>query len=567
MKTVEKCIKNGLVLNVFTRQFESKTIWIDQDKIVATGNADLHAKKSIDAAGQSIVPGMIDAHVHIESSMTAPSELGKALLPHGVTAIVTDPHEIANVCGIPGINYMIEDAKQTPLDIFFMLPSSVPCSPFEHNGATLNADALRPLYSHPEVRGLAEVMDYPAVAARKPDIMKKIRDAQQMGYHADGHGAGLNYHQLEVYRQVGIDTDHECTTYQEAKDRLETGYWVFLREGSVERDLQNTIKVVTESNAERFAFCTDDKLINDIVREGSIDRCVRLAIKNGIRPETAYTMASFNAARAHKLAHTGAISVGYKADLLILDDVKGVKVSRTMKDGEWVGQQTSSPRAFNENTMHHHFKEQDLSLPLHSNTCHIIGIKPNHIETESLTAEVPISDGEFINDNHHDISKMVVVERHKNLGTYGLGLVHGFRIINGAIATTVAHDSHNIVAVGSDDKSMFAAIQAITKCGGGICVAAKGRPLATMPLPIAGLMSNKPYEEAANELDQIMAAYHQVSRPQSVSFNPFITLSFLTLPVIPSLKLTDQGLFDFNQNRFIDLEINQNAAVSRIRKH
>ncbi|KRM96100.1 adenine deaminase [Liquorilactobacillus aquaticus DSM 21051] len=555
MKKVEKCIENGRVLNVFSRQFENKSLWIDHGMIVASGNADLKAAEYFDAHDAYIVPGMIDAHVHIESSMVAPSELGKVLLKKGVTAIVTDPHEIANVCGVTGIKYMIEDAAQTPLDIFFMLPSSVPCTPFEHNGAILDAEDLYPLYQYKEVNGLAEVMDYPAVAKRDAGIMQKIRDAQNLGYHVDGHGSGLNCSQLDVYRQVGIDTDHECTSFEEAQERLSAGFWVFLREGSVERDLQHTIGIVNEGNAQRFAFCTDDKLIDDIIAEGSIDRCVRLAIKKGIRPETAYTMASYNAACAHKLSTAGALSTGYKADLLILADLKDAKVEKTMKNGQWIMENASEVLAFNQNTVQQHLTLSDLQLQLSAPYCNVIGIKPNHIVTEHLKCKVSCDQGIFVNDDQQDISKMVVVERHHNLGTFGIGLVHGFSLKRGAIATTVAHDSHNIVAVGSDDESIYSAIQEITACGGGIAVASEGQIIACMPLALAGLMSKKPYDQAAKDLQDIMDAYKKISSPQTVSFNPFITLSFLTLPVIPSLKLTDQGLYDFDQGAFIDVEV------------
>ncbi|KRL02439.1 adenine deaminase [Liquorilactobacillus capillatus] len=556
MKELEKCIKNGQVLNVFSRQFEKKTLWIDHGMIVATGdNAELRAAEEINAHNAYLVPGMIDAHVHIESSMVAPSELGKVLLQKGVTAIVTDPHEIANVCGVSGIEYMLEDAAQTQLDVFIMLPSSVPCTPFEHNGATLNAADLRPLYQHKEVVGLAEVMDYPAVAEQDPEIMRKIKDAQDLGYHADGHGSGLNYQQLDLYRRVGIDTDHECTSLQEVQDRLSAGFHIFLREGSVERDLQHTVGAVTEENAQRFALCTDDKLISDIITEGSVDYCVRLAIEQGVRVETAYTMASYNAACAHKLATLGALSTGYQADLLVLDNLQKATVKKTMKKGQWVQANSSQPLPFKQKTVRHNLKLADLALPLTNTYCNIIGIKPNHIVTEHLKKKVSCSNGFFKADIQQDILKMVVVERHHLRGTFGLGLVHGFGLRNGAVATTVAHDSHNIVAVGTDDASIYTAIQKVTACDGGIAVASNGKITACMPLPLAGLMSQKSYVEAADDLKHIMIAYKDISSSQIIDFNPFITLSFLTLPVIPSLKLTDQGLYDFEQGKFISVEV------------
>lgn len=292
-KTVEMVITGAQVLNVYTREFEATSLWIDHGRIISNLRDEPYiAAQHVDATGQWIVPGMIDAHVHMESSMVAPSELGKVLLQHGVTTIATDPHELANVAGIAGIQYLIDDARQTPLDVCFMLPSSVPCVPFDDNGATLHAADLRPLYQQSEVRGLAEVMDYGAVARGDTDTLAKISDAYAYGYHADGHAAGLNAHQLNVMRNAGLDTDHECMTVAEAQNRVRAGMAVFLREGTVERDVLPTIGAVTEANASRFAFCTDDKTISDLLTEGSIDYNVRLAMQSGMRPELAYTLAS-----------------------------------------------------------------------------------------------------------------------------------------------------------------------------------------------------------------------------------------------------------------------------------
>lgn len=553
MELVDTCIQNGLVLNVFTREFEPNTLWIKAGRIVSVGESEtLKASQIIDAKNQYLVPGFIDAHVHIESAMVSPSELAKVLLKHGVTTIVTDPHEIGNVMGTQGIEYMIEDARQTPLDVKFMLPSSVPCVPFDHSGAILNAKDLKPLYRYPEVNGLAEVMDFPAVASQSHEIMQKIKDAQDAGYHADGHGAGLTPEQLDIYRQVGIDTDHEATSVQEVKDRLSAGYYVFLREGTVERDIENTIGAVTESNAQRLAFCTDDKLITDLDREGSIDYCIKLAIQHGVRPETAFTMASFNAANAHRLTNSGALATGYQADIVFLNDLEQVDIDHVMKNGEILAEPTTQPATFSESTVHHHFQLKDLKMPLHSDYCNVIQIQPNHIVTDHLKTSVKLNDGHFEQDIDQDILKMVVIERHNNLGTYGLGLVKGFEIQNGAVAITVAHDSHNLVAVGSDDESINKAIQEVTQSGGGIAVTQNGEVLSSMPLEIAGLMSAKPYQEAEKDLDLVNTAYQKISTNRV--FDPFITLSFLTLPVIPSIKLTDQGLYDFNQQKFISVE-------------
>lgn len=553
MRTVDTCIKNGQVLNVLKRQFEQRDLWIDDGTIVTVGaTEDVTATTVVDAQGQYIVPGFIDAHVHIESSMVTPSEVGKVLLQHGVTAIFTDPHEIANVVGTKGIEYMINDARQTPLDVFFMLPSSVPCTPFEHAGATLKAADLKPLYRYPEVKGLAEVMDFPAVAAGEPETMAKINDAIEAGYHADGHAAGLTVEQLDVYRRAGIHTDHEAGNVDEINQRLATGFSIFLREGPVERDIANTIQAVNDGNAHNFSFCTDDKLIDDLMNEGSIDYCIKLAMQLGLRPELVYTMASYNAAIAHNLRQIGALEDGYQADLVFLNDPKQVVIDRVMKKGQWVEEKATRPLPAGTSTVHHHLAIQELKLPLASDYCHVIGIQPNHIVTDHLKINVPLKNGEFEADLDRDILKMAVIERHHDLGTVGLGMVHGFALQSGAVATTIAHDSHNLVVVGTNDEAMYRAVQEVTRVGGGITVVDDDQVLATMPLAVAGLMSAKGYQEAALDLQKITTAYQQISSNRE--FNPFITLSFLTLPVIPSIKLTDQGLYDFDQHRFIKNE-------------
>lgn len=554
-KTVDMVITGAQVLNVYTHEFEATSLWIQDGKIVSNlAEEPYAAKEHVDARGQWIVPGMIDAHVHMESSLVAPSELGQVLLQHGVTAIATDPHELANVAGVAGIQYLIDDARQTPLDVFFMLPSSVPCVPFDDNGATLHAADLRPLYNQPEVRGLAEVMDYGAVERNDPDTVAKIRDANAHGYHADGHAAGLDAHQLNVMVNAGLDTDHECTTVTEARERIQAGMWVFLREGTVERDVVATMGAVTEANASRFAFCTDDKTITDLMSEGSIDYNVRLAISHGMRPALAYTLASFNAANAHRLADRGSLTAGKLADLVVLDDVTQVTVAKTMKNGRWVqATHATKPLPFTATRVQQHASIADLRLPLTHGQVNVIGVQPNHIETDHLIKQVAVHAGEFQADVDQDILKMVVVERHKNTGKVGVGLVHGFKLQRGAVAGTIAHDAHNIVAVGTSDGAILRAIAAITQTNGGIAVSDDQQLTAVMPLAVGGLLSAKTYTTAAQQLTDIKRAYDQLCA-QPLAFDPFITLSFLTLPVIPTLKLTARGLFDYDQFDFIPVE-------------
>lgn len=556
MEQVDMVITGAQVLNVFTREFEATSLWINDGHIISNLQDEPYtAKTTVDASGKWLVPGMIDAHVHMESSMVAPSELGKVLLKHGVTAIATDPHELANVAGVAGIQYLIDDARQTPLDVFFMLPSSVPCVPFDDNGATLHAADLRPLYNQPEVRGLAEVMDYGAVERGDQDILAKIRDANAHGYHADGHAAGLNPHQLNVMCNAGLDTDHECCTVEEALNRVKAGMYVFLREGTVERDVLATLGAVNEANASRFAFCTDDKTIADLMTEGSIDYNVKLAIQNGMRPALAYTLASYNAAQAHRLNDRGSLTAGQLADLVMLDDVDQVKISQTMKNGRWVAAESETkPLPFTATRIQQHATLADFKLPLTTGKVNVIGVQPNHIETDHLIKQVTPDNGEFQADLKQDILKMVVVERHHNTGKVGVGLVHGFQLKHGAVAGSVAHDAHNIVAVGTDDLAILRAINQITKTDGGIAVSDDEQILATMPLAIGGLLSAESYATAAEQLGTIKTAYNQIC-DNPIQYDPFITLSFLTLPVIPTIKLTARGLFDYDTFDFTPVEI------------
>lgn len=556
-------IKNGRIVNVFSGEIMEGDIAIKNGYIAGIGHFP-DADQIIDAAGEFIVPGFIDAHVHVESAMVTPSEFARVLLPNGVTTIITDPHEIANVAGEKGIEFMLEDAKGAPLDMFVMLPSSVPATEGEHNGETLHAKHLHPLYKHEKVIGLAEVMDFPSVAKGSADILTKIIDAKREGGRIDGHGAGLTSADLNNYLAVGIRTDHESTSAKEALDRLRAGMFVMLREGTVGRDLKQTISAVTEKNSHRFCFCTDDKLINDLITEGSINYNVQLAIENGIDPITAIQMATINAANCHNLPYLGAVAAGYQADIVFLKDLKTIEISKVLKNGQVVVENgTRKEAAFKKAStanfispkINHHLSIKDLELPLTNETCYVIGMQQNNLFTEKLIEQVTIKNGKFVPSIEKDLLKMAVVERHHNTGCVGVGIVKGFGLTEGAIATTVAHDSHNIVAVGVSDEVMEKAINHVTKTGGGIAVVdAAGNVLHDLALQVAGLLSEKPYEEVENDLAGLLKAFNQISKAKG--FDPFLTLSFLTLPVIPELKLTDQGLFDFATFQIIPNEVN-----------
>ncbi|HHQ0641412.1 TPA: adenine deaminase [Listeria innocua] len=556
-------IKNGRIVNVFSGEIMEGDIAIKNGYIAGIGHFT-DADQIIDAAGEFISPGFIDAHVHVESAMVTPSEFARVLLPNGVTTIITDPHEIANVAGEKGIEFMLEDAKGAPLDMFVMLPSSVPATEGEHNGETLHAKHLHPLYKHEKVIGLAEVMDFPSVAKGSADILTKIIDAKREGGRIDGHGAGLTSADLNNYLAVGIRTDHESTSAKEALDRLRAGMFVMLREGTVGRDLKQTISAVTEKNSHRFCFCTDDKLINDLLTEGSINYNIRLAIENGVEPITAIQMATINAANCHNLPYLGAVAAGYQADIVFLKDLKTIEISKVLKNGQVVVENgTRKEAAFKKKNkakfispkINHHLSIKDLELPLTNETCYVIGMQQNNLFTEKLIEQVTIKNGKFVPSIEKDLLKMAVVERHHNTGCVGVGIVKGFGLTEGAIATTVAHDSHNIVAVGVSDEAMEKAIDHVTKTGGGIAVVdAAGNVLHDLALQVAGLLSDKPYEEVENDLAGLLKAFNQISKAKG--FDPFLTLSFLTLPVIPELKLTDQGLFDFATFQIIPNEVN-----------
>lgn len=556
-------IVNGRIINVFSGEIIEGDIAIKNGYIAGIGHFP-KADRVIDAAGEFIAPGFIDAHVHVESAMVTPAEFARVLLPNGVTTIVTDPHEIANVAGERGIEFMLENAEDVPLDMFVMLPSSVPATEGEHNGVTLHAEKLHPLYSHEKVIGLAEVMDFPSVAKGSADILTKIIDAKKEGGRIDGHGAGLTSADLNNYLAAGIRTDHESTSATEAIDRLRAGMFVMLREGTVGRDLLATIPAVTSKNSHRFCFCTDDKLINDLITEGSINYNIRLAIENGIEPITAIQMATINAANCHNLPYLGAVAAGYQADIVFLKDLQTVEISKVLKNGSVVVEngvrnetafQQQKTTQFVSPKINHHLTQKELELPLEKANCYVIGMQPNSLFTEKLVEEVSIQDGLFVPSISKDLLKMAVVERHHDTGHVGVGIVQGFGLTEGAIATTVAHDSHNIVAVGVTDEAMEAAINQVTSCGGGIAVVdASGKVLHDLALPIAGLLSERSFEEVEADLTGLLKAFQQIS--QATGFDPFLTLSFLTLPVIPELKLTDQGLFDFAAFQIIPNEVN-----------
>lgn len=553
-------IKNGKVINVFTREIIEEDIAI-ADGIVA-GLGSYEGKEIIDAGGSYIAPGFIDGHVHIESAMVTPAEFSNVVLPHGVTTVIADPHEIANVSGTLGIDFMLESSEEIPLDVFFMLPSCVPATPFENAGASLSYKDLEKYYGHPRVLGLGEVMDYPAVMNNDAEMLKKLEDAHSKGKCIDGHAAGLNADEINIYMAAGIRTDHECINPVEALDRMRKGMYVMLREGSAARDLLALLKSVSEHNARRCLFVTDDKHLDDLINEGSIDHNVRMAIMEGMDPILAVQIATLNAAECFGLKNKGAIAPGYEADLIFLSDLRNVKVEKVMKSGifaaengvvkDQVPDNVEPAPAILDSVKIGSLNSEDLSIRIGNGNANIISIIPNSIVTRHLVEKADSLNGYFQPNSGKDYLKLAVVERHHLTGNIGLGIVKGLGITRGGIASTVAHDSHNIVAAGTSDEDLLAAIKHSAAMKGGLAVVQDGKILAELPLPIAGLMSDRDSSFIFGRLSELNHALRTVGC--SMEFNPFLTLSFLALPVIPELKLTDRGLFSVSSFSHINVE-------------
>ncbi len=547
-------LRNARLVNVFSGSIHDADVAIHHSRVVGLG--EYRARQTIDLEGRYLCPGFIDGHVHIESSMLRVSEFARVVVPRGTTSIVADPHEISNVLGLDGIRYILESSKYNPLSVYVMLPSCVPSTEMETAGSKLNAEDLAAMWGSEWVLGLAEVMNYPGVIFRDWQVLNKIKVAGDRPI--DGHAPGLSGRDLCAYVAAGIRSDHECTTAQEALEKLRLGMYIMIREGTAARDLEALLPIVTPSNASRCMFVTDDRHLSDLLHEGHIDFAIRKAIRLGLDPITAIQMATINPARYFGLKDKGGIGPGMRADLVVVDDLQDLNVSMVFRGGQMVAQdgtllpQKDKPKDVPlRSSMNIDWeKAKGLRLPVKGSQARVIGIIPDRLVTENLLEDVKVEDGYAVAEVERDILKMAVIERHLASGNVGLGFVKGFGLRRGALASSVAHDSHNLVLIGTNDNDMLTAARTVERMRGGLAAVVDDKVLASLALPIAGLMSDRPFEEVEANLTALISAAHDLG---CGLHDPFMALSFLALPVIPALKLTDRGLVDVTQFKFVPL--------------
>ena len=547
-------LKNVQIVNVFSGEIHQGhvALW---DKFVV-GFGDYDAREVMDMRGLYLAPGFIDGHVHVESSMVEIPQFARAVVPRGTTSVVCDPHEISNVMGYDGIRYILESSKYNPLNVFIMLPSCVPATPLETSGSELRAFDLYPFFNEKWVLGLGEVMNYPGVLECERELMDKLKISHAK--RIDGHAPGLTGRALCAYVAAGIASDHECTTVQEAQEKLRLGLHLMIREGTAAKNLEGLLPAVTAENSSRCMFVTDDRHPSDLVREGHIDHAVRKAIGLGLNPVTAIQMGTINAARYFMLNELGVVAPGYFADLVAFESLDKLDVKKVFKNGTLVAEDGEArwdpparPRMMLRGSVNIKWLEgNEFEVPARGKKIHVIELQQEQLITRKAVDNARVENGMVVADPSRDLNKLAVIERHQASGKMGFGFVRGFGLREGAIASTIAHDSHNIIVVGASDVDMMAAVIQLNKLGGGLVIAKSGRVIADLALPVAGLMSRAPLEEVNKQLSALVEIAHLMGvKPK----DPFMTLSFLALPVIPELKLTDQGLVDVVQFKHIDL--------------
>jgi len=547
-------LKGGQIVNVFSNEIYPADVAICGEHIAGIGSYS--GPSELDCRDKFITPGFLDGHMHIESSMVTVWEFAKTVLPRGTTTIIADPHELANVLGTEGIEYVLQSAKYQPLGVYVMLPSCVPATDLETAGARLKAVDLLPYLDSPWVLGLAEMMNYPGVVNESEEVMEKLRIVN--GKIIDGHAPCLTGKELNAYIAAGIGNDHECTTVAEAQEKMRLGMRIAVREGSVTRDLLNLLPLVKPENADRFFFCTDDRTPADLITRGHIDSMVRMAIESGLDPALAIRLATLNTAQYFGLQRVGGLAPGWIADLNILSDLESCAVERVFKRGHLVAEKgymlgTKPMRQMINvrNTVHvRPLGNSSFTIQAKSGNARIMELIPDQIITRLILAEPKRDNGHVVSDTKNDTLKIAVIERHHATGNIGLGLTKGFGLRSGAIASSVGHDAHNINVVGATDADMRAAVEQIIKMEGGLAVADHGEIIASVPLPIAGLLSDKPLPNVKGELDLANTAAGKLGCRVK---EPFMALSFMALSVIPELKLTDLGLVDVNHFKIVNL--------------
>ena len=553
-------IKNCRVVDVYSGTIVSGDIALCDGRIAGIGSYE--GVEVVDAQGSYAAPGFIDSHIHIESSYVTPEEISRLLVPHGASTIIADPHEIVNVCGIRGLDYMMQAAEDAALDIKYMLPSCVPATPFENAGAVINAPEMREPIKRENILGLGEFMNYVGVIGADDAVLDKLLTAINEGKLIDGHAPTVMGRELNAYCAAGIRGDHECATVEEMQARIACGMYVLLRQGSACHNLRTLLKGVTAENSRRCLLCSDDRQPKTIFSEGHLDNHLRICVEEGLDPITAIRMATLNAAECWRLEDRGAIAPGLRADIVLLDDLKDFRVRKVWiagklcaEDGNYLPEVHRHDISAVKGSVHlKDFSVDRLKLHLKSDRVHAIGIVPGGVVTEDRIRKVRIDEnGDFVRDPDVDIVKMAVVERHHCTGNVACALLEGYGIKHGAVALSVAHDSHNIITVGVNDAEMACAVEALAQQEGGIVLVRDGKVVERMPMPVAGLMS----DQSGQWVDERLTAIHEAAYRElgiSAGVEPVMTLCFMSLPVIPELKLTDMGLFDVTHFRFTALE-------------
>ncbi|MBF0496238.1 MAG: adenine deaminase [Deltaproteobacteria bacterium] len=553
-RPVDMSFRGGRLVNVFSGRVDQVDLAVYDGVVVGFGN--YKADRIIDVQGKFLAPAFMDGHLHLESSMLAPPELAKAALPHGTAAVFCDPHEIANVLGRPGIEYMLEVSRGLPLDVFLMLSSCVPATPLETSGAILGVGELLGFRGRDRVLGLAEMMNFPGLVAGFPDALEKVAAFHDLV--VDGHAPLLSGLGLNAYLSAGIGSDHECTRLDEAVEKLAKGMRIMIREGTQAKDLEALLPLVTAAVSRRCMFVCDDLHADEILESGHLDRILRRAVALGLDPITAIQMVTINTCEYFGLKRRGALVPGYRADLVVLDSLYKFQVEKVFIQGQPVaedGRLLIDTASFPQTQAKGRFRVAPFSLDsfkieAKSTQARVIGLIPGQIMTQHLNMPVKIENGAVCADFDQDVAKLAVVERHQATGNIGLGLVQGFGLKKGALASSVAHDSHNIVCVGVNDRDIHLAVSTVVEMNGGLCVVIDGQVRQQLRLPVAGLMSDLPVAEVAAGIKRLSVAVGETGCTQD---QPFMILSFLALPVIPSLKLTDRGLVDVDKFDFVSL--------------